>query len=119
MSAQFWLGAGRSSDLPVSSSVFRPLSTQLQPPPAPVSSISPASSAASFGAPWSSWITVSFVMPPLASPISYVSRVKPSASISASITMRNDWTSFRGGSASMTSPSMPTSGAPVARIARS
>ena len=40
-----------SSGSPVSSSVLRLLSTQLQPPPAPSASCSPASSDASFGAP--------------------------------------------------------------------
>jgi hypothetical protein len=49
--------------VPVSSKVLRPLSTQLQPPPAPLASHSPATSSASCGAPSSSCTTVNFVTP--------------------------------------------------------
>jgi hypothetical protein len=58
----------------------------------------PATIDATDGAPSSSWITVSFVTPPSIDSISYVSRVKPSASAVGSISMRQVWTSLRGGS---------------------
>ncbi len=55
--------------------------------------------------------------PPLPSAISYVRRVNPSATIASSMSIRQVWTSLCGGSASMTSPSTATSGAPIERIA--
>ncbi len=74
------------------------------------SSNAPETSAASFGAPSSSWVTVSEHVPFWWSLISFVRRVKPSAALSGSIAIRQVVTSLRGGSASMTSPSTMTSG---------
>ena len=63
-------------------------------------------------------MTVSLVTPSPIDSISCVSVVNPSASIAASISIRQVWTSLRGGSTSMNSPSMITSGTPSnARIA--
>ena len=50
-------------DSPVSRTVFRPLSTSGQPPPAPSVSSSPLTSAAICGAPSRSWIAVTLVKP--------------------------------------------------------
>src|ERR1700687_5277287 len=63
-----WNGNGT----PVSSSVLRPLRISFQPPPAPSDSRPPVISAATFGAPVTSCVTVSLVTPPLAASISYV-----------------------------------------------
>src|SRR5690606_9644108 len=61
---QAWSGS------PVSSSVLRSLSTSGQPPPAPCDSRPPPTMAARFGAPASSWVTVSEVTPRSPSAIS-------------------------------------------------
>ena len=60
---------------------------------------------------------VSLVTPPLPGLISQVSRVKPSAAMPSSMNIRQVCTSLCGGSASTTSPSTATSGAPIDRIA--
>ena len=100
--------------LPVSSSVLRSLRIQVQPPPAPVIH-SPATMAAASVRPRGRG-SRSATSRPSPSSISYVRRVKPSAAMLGSITMRQVITSLRGGSASMTSPSTATSGMPMASI---
>ncbi len=98
--------------VPDSSTVLRSDSTHAQPPPAPLSSSWPATIAASVGAPSSSWMIVSLVTPPSIDSISCVSLVNPSPFIVSSISIRQVWTSLRGGSTSRNSPSMITSGTP-------
>ena len=86
------------------------LSTQAWPPPAPYSSWSPWTSAASLRRALELVGEGQRADLLSSSLISYVMRVYGSAAIPGSMSIRNVWTSLCGGSASTTSPSMITSG---------
>src|SRR5262249_61050525 len=92
-----------ASGLPVSTSVFSPLSTYIQPP---------ATLSAVFGAP-SSWscTTVSREMPPSWGSISQVTRLSASAARSGSYPAVQPCTSLRGGSDSK--PSSAHAASPI------
>src|SRR5215471_12805144 len=93
----------QASGSPVSSSVFSPLSTRIQPRPATLAAV--------FGAPSSwSWTTVSSETPSSPGSISHVTRLGSSTDSSGFHLERQPWTSLRGGSHSNTgsSPLMPS-----------